>query len=74
MSNEFFDSELERMKTEEYLDTVRVNEYKEQFARQLKGVKKSSLISATELNPKPRRKPLKIRFRELLNRLMGTIS
>lgn len=74
MSNEFFDNELDRMKTEEHLDTVRVNEYKEQFARQLQGVKKASLISATEINPKPRKKPFRIRFREFLNRLMGTIS
>ena len=71
--NGFFEKECDRMKQEARLDTLRAEEYKRQFAECVKGIDIKSMLTETELHPKPRKKPFGMRFREFIERLKNTL-
>ena len=74
MSNgSFFEDELAKMEREAYLDALQVDEYKRSFAESLKGVKAKSVLSETELVPKPRKKPFGMRLHEFFERIKNTL-
>ena len=69
----FFENECARMSRDVYLDTLRANEYKINLAKSLKGVDIKSVIRETELSPKPRKKPFRMRLREFIERIKNTL-
>lgn len=70
----FFDSEVARLDMEVRTAATQAEECRLRTAEMFRGVDRKALMSVTERDPKPRRKPLKLRIREFINRIKYTLS
>lgn len=71
---DFLDKETARLDMEVRTAAAQAEEYRLRTAEMFRGVDMKGLVSVTERNPKPRRKPLKLRLREFLDRIRYTLS
>lgn len=70
----FFDSEVARLDMEARTAATQAEEYRLRTAEMFRGVDRKAMASLTETNPKPRRKPLKLRLMEFMDRIRYTLS
>ena len=73
MDNSMYDTEIEGMAHDRRMDALRAEEYKNSIARQVSSASVKDMFSITELNPKPRKKPFRIRVSEFIRRLADTL-